>query len=193
MTSILEMPIDCLDSKLPLEERVSRLKALWPDLHDHGFRHWRDKEEDFRRNRVALGNPDSIVAIRHCMRLMANAPRTATPRVNSYALKHRLEEVIGRYVSNGNAIAACVLLGGKATNCAPNASLDISPQWLKALELVWRGVVASRIPGGEEVPEELGWLRREHDRENRLFVTGGLFGGEFLAGEPLNPKGRAHA
>jgi hypothetical protein len=60
--------------------------------------------------------------------------KTINPNAYSYALKHQCEQDIGRYVTNGELIAACIHMGLTFTQeefRSPNVCFNISSRWLK--------------------------------------------------------------
>jgi hypothetical protein len=60
--------------------------------------------------------------------------KTINPNAYSYGLKHLCEREIGRYVTNGELIAACIHMGltfAQAGSRSPNVCFNISSRWLK--------------------------------------------------------------
>ncbi|MCO5109053.1 MAG: hypothetical protein M9907_18510 [Burkholderiaceae bacterium] len=103
---------------------LPRLDLLPPDLGLYGYvcrRRWPGGYEYGPRLRdLRPGTADYAAAvdeIGRALRVLARCagplPRRGPDRrgVNSYRLKHDVERRAGRYVANGAAIAACLLLG----------------------------------------------------------------------------------
>lgn len=67
--------------------------------------------------------------------LRANVTPIKTPKVNSYYMKHVVETAIGRYVSNGQLIAAALIAGytHQYGTDSPNVGLGMSARDMKRI------------------------------------------------------------
>lgn len=96
---------------------LAEVMTAHPELNDFGIgvfdahrkpRHQREEELAQQRRELAARERD-VLEVAHW--LQANITPIATPGVGSYGLKHLVERRIGRYVTNGEAIAAALIVG----------------------------------------------------------------------------------
>lgn len=66
--------------------------------------------------------------------LRDNVRPIKTPTVGSYGMKHVVEKAIGRYVSNGEFIAAALIAGYPYRHDAPNTLFGMSARDIRRLE-----------------------------------------------------------
>lgn len=85
------------------------------------------------RRRMLAEREDFVLGIATWLR--ANVTPIKTPKVNSYYMKHVVETAIGRYVSNGQLIAAALIAGysHQYGTDSPNVGLGMSARDLKPI------------------------------------------------------------
>lgn len=121
-----------------LPARVAAIMAANPELSDHGFGVFeghrlspQERAERLAQDRQDLLSPDGLNGIQRASEwLLKQKRRLAINRRigSSYLLKHFAEDDVG-YVTNGQFIAAAMLIGMKVQRCprgSPNAFLNIS-------------------------------------------------------------------
>jgi len=93
------------------------LSSLPPDLGRAGFH----DQPPYYRDMRGSDAEDAIAEIQLAMGflLARRAVQTKTRPINSYALKHLIERTVRRYVPNGAAIAAAILLGHRVVPHRP--------------------------------------------------------------------------
>jgi hypothetical protein len=88
---------------------------------------------------VSAPEPLDQESIARLREWLAAAPKIRAPGWSSYGLKHIAEKALGRYVANGDLIAACILEGFIVRQDPrpaghmprPNATIGISAPWVK--------------------------------------------------------------
>lgn len=131
---------------LAADEPDRRLAALMdsePYLNVNGFgpgaytRNLQERREQFRQWRTELRSSSERVEML-CRWLVDNfeSRKTINERAGSYTLKHLAEKDLGKYVANGQLIAAALIVGypcRKGSGTSPNADFGMSARSITAI------------------------------------------------------------
>ncbi|MET4144224.1 hypothetical protein [Arthrobacter sp. UYCo732] len=117
-------------------------------IEELGAVHFAEHRQDMYSNRVQL-------EVNHCLAFLSAFTTIKTPKASSYSLKHRAEKWgVGdtRYVHNGSAIAAGVLLD------LPVRFDGLNPQFgISAPELDWIFYDGRKPYAGARIRQPRGW------------------------------------
>jgi len=112
---------------------LRRLMQEHPQLCDYGIVALGFLDAvSFAKSRADLIASAELVG--RVLHLLESAPRTITPTIGSYGLKHTVERFLRTYVSNGALISAALLLQIPVKPMPPNAQLGIGRRWLRLLK-----------------------------------------------------------
>lgn len=94
-----------------------------------------EREADRLRNRAALTGPHALSRIQASVDFLSTLQprRTATEGPSSYGLKHVMEHAGGPYVTNGEFIAAALLLGLPIEFCGLNPLIGVTRRSVDAV------------------------------------------------------------
>ncbi|MCN9244517.1 hypothetical protein NGF19_27670 [Streptomyces sp. RY43-2] len=97
----------------------------------------RRKTAEQRRTELAAGREELVGRVAMVMETAAwlreSITPIKTPTVSSYTVKHVMERVTGRYVTNGECIAAALLTGYTFKYAQPNVLFGMSTRDLKRM------------------------------------------------------------
>lgn len=115
---------------------IDAILAKHPRLNYHGFKPYPGWEDDMQHLLDEARYPklvEWILKIEKIQRINYDA--------FSYALKHRCEDALGEYVSNGQIIVAAILAGFKVhyTAKSKNARFNMSNRTIKGLKTINHG------------------------------------------------------
>lgn len=137
------------------DRQLAAVMTYVPSLTDIGIggssfaRTSAERRESFRLGRNRLrGMPNQVAEVRAWLEGHITPIRTINPRAHSYMGKHLAEDAIGRYVSNGEFIAAAVIAGYPyrvERDGGPNAYFGMSNRDLRGARAARDRVLTPRL------------------------------------------------
>jgi hypothetical protein len=154
--SDFDFPSDALERLSITEERIQSILDAHPTLNDNGFSSARkDVSNAGKLNAAHLAKKLPLTVA-----ILLTVPRTKTPRVSSYGVKHDLEDIVG-YLTNGELIVAAALAGFRI-----DADIEGLNTYLP-IHRAWRTWQLARVNGelgkkGKPTPADRKRARDEH-------------------------------